>query len=68
MFGLREGNGREEKKNKGEGKNVSQSDKFFITFSFFLFYFILFFSCYPNNRKHLISLPFPPFSLKPNIV
>ena len=32
MFGLREGNGREEKKNKGEGKNVSQSDKFFITF------------------------------------
>ena len=32
MFGLREGNGREEKKNRGEGKNVSQSDKFFITF------------------------------------
>jgi len=35
MFGLREGNGREEKKNKGEGKNVGPSDRFLNKFSSF---------------------------------
>jgi len=63
MFALSEGNGREEKKNKGEQKNVDPSDKFFIKFSSFS---VL--SCYPNKGKGLISLPFPPLPLKPNIV
>ena len=63
MFVLSEENGREEKKNKREQKNVGPSDKFFIKFSSFS---IL--SCYPNRGKDLISLPFPPLPLKPNIV
>ena len=38
MFGLREKNGKEEKKNKKEGKNVGSSDMFFIKFGLFSFF------------------------------
>ena len=63
MFSLREGNRREEKKNKGEGKNVGPSDRFLNKFSSFSFL-----SCYPNFGRDFISLPFPPLPLKPNVV
>ena len=53
----------EEKKNKGEGINVSLNDRFLNKFSSFSFL-----SCYPNFGKDFISLPFPPLPLKPNIV
>jgi len=38
MFGLRERNGKEEKKNKGIGKNVGSSNMFFIKFGSFSFF------------------------------
>lgn len=63
MFGLREENGREEKKNKGDGKNMGPSYRFFNKFSSFSLL-----SCYPDSGKSLISLHFPPLPLKPNIV
>ena len=37
MFDLKEENGREEKMNQGEGKNVDSCDKFLNKFSSFLF-------------------------------
>ena len=51
MFGLREGNGREEKKNKGNGKMQAQVIGFLTNLAHF--YFL---QCYPNSRKDLISL------------
>lgn len=62
MFGLRDENGREEKKNKGEGKKWAPVIDFLTNLAHFLL------SCYPNSGKGLISLHFPTLPLKPNIV
>lgn len=43
---MRKMNGKEEKKNKGEGKNVGPNDKFLNEFSL-----LSFLSYYPNNGK-----------------
>jgi len=63
MFGLRKGNGRGEKKNKGKGKMWIQVIGFLTNLAHFYFLY-----CHPNSRKDLISLPFTPLPLKPNIV
>ena len=63
MFGLREGNGREEKKNKGNGKMHAQVIGFLTNLAHF--YFL---QCYPNSGKDLISLSFSSLPLKPNVV
>ena len=65
MFGLREGNRREEKTNKGEGKNVSSSDRFLSNINSFSFLL-----CYLNGwkKKKVKNSHFPPLLLKSNSV
>ena len=66
MFGLREGNRREEKTNKGEGKNVGSSDRFLNNINS-----LSFLLCYLNSwkkRRSKNSLHFPPLPLKSNSI
>ena len=65
MFGLREGNRREEKTNKGEGKNVGSSDRFLNNINS-----LSFLLCYLNSwkKKSKNSLHFPPLPLKSNSI